>query len=108
MRTCIHRSGKTPKEFAPGRGCRRKADARGDALDGDLRNAEPTDILHVRRMGTSGYLTTETQKVGMLAGLGSDYALALTARRVRSGRSSLREVSVRQGLATLVERPSRY
>jgi AAA domain, putative AbiEii toxin, Type IV TA system len=39
-----------------------------------LRNAEPTDILHVRRGQGSGYLTTETQKVGMLAGLGSDYA----------------------------------
>jgi predicted ATPase len=39
-----------------------------------LRNAEPKDILHVRRGHGSGYLTTETQKVGMLAGLGSDYA----------------------------------
>lgn len=39
-----------------------------------LRNAEPADILHVRRGGGSSYLTTDTQKVGMLAGLGSDYA----------------------------------
>jgi hypothetical protein len=38
-----------------------------------LRNAEPRDILHVRRNG-SGYLLREDQKVGMLAGLGSDYA----------------------------------
>jgi hypothetical protein len=39
-----------------------------------LRNAEPKDILHVRRGQESGYLSTETQKVGMLAGLGSEYA----------------------------------
>jgi hypothetical protein len=39
-----------------------------------LRNAAPNDILHVRHGHGSRYLTTETQKVGMLAGLGSDYA----------------------------------
>ena len=39
-----------------------------------LRNAEPTDILHVRHGTGSGYLSREAQKVGMLAGLGSDYA----------------------------------
>jgi predicted ATPase len=39
-----------------------------------LRNAEPADILHIRSRGGSGYLTAESQKVGMLAGLGSDYA----------------------------------
>lgn len=39
-----------------------------------LRNAEPSDILHLRRGSGSGYLSCEAQKVGMLAGLGSDYA----------------------------------
>ena len=38
-----------------------------------LRNAEPSIILHVRD-GKGGYLTEEHQKVGLLAGLGSDYA----------------------------------
>jgi predicted ATPase len=40
-----------------------------------LRNADPSDILHVRSGGKGGrYLTEESQKVGLLAGLGSDYA----------------------------------
>jgi predicted ATPase len=40
-----------------------------------LRNAEPTDILHVRAGGKGGrYLFEERQKVGLLAGMGSDYA----------------------------------
>ena len=40
-----------------------------------LRNAEPADILHIRSGGNGGrYLVEERQKVGLLAGLGSDYA----------------------------------
>jgi predicted ATPase len=40
-----------------------------------LRNAEPADILHIRSGGQGGrYLVKESQKVGLLAGLGSDYA----------------------------------
>ena len=40
-----------------------------------LRNAEPSDILHVHGGGRGGkYLREESQKVGLLAGLGSDYA----------------------------------
>jgi predicted ATPase len=40
-----------------------------------LRNAEPTEILHIRGGGKGGkYLQEESQKVGLLAGLGSDYA----------------------------------
>lgn len=40
-----------------------------------LRNAEPADILHVRAGGKGGrYLFEERQKVGLLAGMGSDYA----------------------------------
>lgn len=40
-----------------------------------LRNAEPSDILHVHGGGKGGkYLREEGQKVGLLAGLGSDYA----------------------------------
>lgn len=40
-----------------------------------LRNAEPSDILHIRSGGRGGrYLVEESQKVGLLAGLGSDYA----------------------------------
>lgn len=38
-----------------------------------LRNAEPSDILNVRR-NSGGYLYKESQKVGMLAGMGTDYA----------------------------------
>jgi hypothetical protein len=38
-----------------------------------LRNAEPPDILHIRGHGGK-YLVEEKQKVGLLAGLGSDYA----------------------------------
>jgi predicted ATPase len=38
-----------------------------------LRNAEPADILSIRRKGGK-YLVEEKQKVGLLAGLGSDYA----------------------------------
>lgn len=43
-----------------------------------LRNAEPSDILHVRD-GKGRYLTKEHQKVGLLAGLGSDYAPRIDA-----------------------------
>ena len=40
-----------------------------------LRNAEPAVILHIRAGGQgSGYLVAESQKVGLLAGLGSEYA----------------------------------
>jgi predicted ATPase len=38
-----------------------------------LRNAEPTDILNIQRKGGK-YLVEERQKVGLLAGLGSEYA----------------------------------
>jgi predicted ATPase len=38
-----------------------------------LRNAEPSDILQVRD-GRGKYLVEEKQKVGLLAGLGSEYA----------------------------------
>jgi predicted ATPase len=43
-----------------------------------LRNAEPQDILHVRDGGGT-YLTEEHQKVGLLAGLGSEYAPRIDA-----------------------------
>ena len=43
-----------------------------------LRNAEPSAILHVRD-GKGRYLTEEHQKVGLLAGLGSDYAPRIDA-----------------------------
>jgi predicted ATPase len=40
-----------------------------------LRNAEPSDILHILGGGRGGkYLREEAQKIGLLAGLGSDYA----------------------------------
>ena len=40
-----------------------------------LRNAEPADILHIRSGGQGGrYLVEESQKIGLLAGLGSEYA----------------------------------
>lgn len=39
-----------------------------------LRDAEPADILQVRSSKGSRYLVDESQKVGLLAGLGSDYA----------------------------------
>jgi hypothetical protein len=39
-----------------------------------LRNAAPSDILHIRSGKDSRYLVEEHQKVGLLAGLGSDYA----------------------------------
>jgi predicted ATPase len=40
-----------------------------------LRNAEPSDILHIRTGGQGGrYLVEESQKIGLLAGLGSEYA----------------------------------
>lgn len=40
-----------------------------------LRNADPSDILHIQSGGNGGrYLVEEIQKVGLLAGLGSDYA----------------------------------
>ena len=38
-----------------------------------LRNADPQDILHVRK-GGGGYLEKDSQKVGMLEGMGTDYA----------------------------------
>jgi predicted ATPase len=39
-----------------------------------LRNAEPTEILHARGSNGGRYLREESQKVGLLAGLGSEYA----------------------------------
>jgi predicted ATPase len=39
-----------------------------------LRNAEPTDILQIQSGKGGRYLREEHQKVGLLAGLGSDYA----------------------------------
>jgi len=39
-----------------------------------LRSADPEDIFHVRSAKKSGYLREESQKVGLLAGMGSDYA----------------------------------
>jgi energy-coupling factor transporter ATP-binding protein EcfA2 len=61
-----------------------------------LRNAEPSDILHVRSGGKGGrYLVDESQKVGLLAGLGSEYAprvdLAKRTKRLLfvEGRSDL-------------------
>jgi hypothetical protein len=42
---------------------------------GNLLNAEPSDILHIRSGAHGGrYLVEESQKVGLLAGPGSDYA----------------------------------
>jgi len=77
-----------------------------------LRNAEPSDILHVRTGGGSGYLSKESQKVGMLAGLGSDYAprvdRAKRTKRVlfvegRSDLAVLRVLAERLGLAWPME-----
>lgn len=50
-----------------------------------LRSAAPQDILHVRSGGRGGkYLHEESQKVGLLAGLGSDYAPRIDrAKRTR-------------------------
>jgi predicted ATPase len=39
-----------------------------------LRSAEPPDILQVRGTRGARYLTEDKQKIGLLAGLGSDYA----------------------------------
>lgn len=39
-----------------------------------IRNAEPADILHIRSGRGGSYLQEDAQKVGLLAGLGSDYA----------------------------------
>jgi predicted ATPase len=62
-----------------------------------LRNAEPSDILHLRGGGRSSrYLIEEGQKVAMLAGLGSDYAPRIDrAKRTKhilfvEGRSDIR------------------
>jgi len=56
-----------------------KSDARKQVLIAThstelLRNAEPSDILQIRSGQGGRYLTVEHQKVGLLAGLGSDYA----------------------------------
>ncbi len=70
-----------------------------------LRNAEPSDILHIRSGGRGGrYLVEEGQKIGLLAGLGSEYAPRVDrAKRTRrvlfvEGRSDL------EILKTLAER----
>ncbi|MDP1846262.1 MAG: AAA family ATPase [Solirubrobacteraceae bacterium] len=39
-----------------------------------LRNAPPSDIFELRTSGRGRYLAEDVQKVGLLAGLGSDYA----------------------------------
>jgi predicted ATPase len=60
-----------------------------------LRNADPADILHVRGAEGGRYLREEHQKVGLLAGLGSEYAPRLDrAKKTRrllfvEGRSDL-------------------
>ncbi len=64
-----------------------------------LRNADPHDILHVRR-GGGGYLEKDSQKVGMLAGMGTDYAPrvdgAKKSKRILfvEGRSDLRILKI--------------
>lgn len=70
-----------------------------------LRNAEPTDILNVQRKGGK-YLVEEKQKVGLLAGLGSDYAPRVDrAKRTKhvlfvEGRS---DIPVLKALAEVLE-----
>jgi predicted ATPase len=68
-----------------------------------LRNAEPSDILRVRR-GGGAYLREESQKVGMLAGMGTDYA-----PRVDNAKRTKRILFVegRSDLAILKELASR-
>lgn len=70
-----------------------------------LRNAEPSDILHIHSGGRGGrYLVDESQKVGLLVGLGSEYAPRVDrAKRTKrvlflEGRSDL------QILKTLADR----
>jgi predicted ATPase len=68
-----------------------------------LRNAEPFDILNVQRQGGK-YLVEEKQKVGLLAGLGSDYAPRVDrAKRTKhilfvEGRSDLPVLKILAGL----------
>jgi hypothetical protein len=70
-----------------------------------LRHAEPTDIFQVRK-GGGGYLKEEKQKVGLLAGLGTDYAPRVDkAKRTKrilfvEGRSDLAVLKV---LAEILE-----
>lgn len=70
-----------------------------------LRNAKAADILHVRN-GSGKYLVEEKQKVGLLAGLGSDYApridRAKKTKRILfvEGRSDL---AVLKALANVLE-----
>ncbi len=70
-----------------------------------LRNAEPADILQVRSAGGK-YLVEEKQKVGLLAGLGSEYAPRVDrAKRTKrllflEGRSDLAVLKV---LATTLD-----
>jgi predicted ATPase len=66
-----------------------------------LRNADPTDILHIRSGGKGGrYLAEERQKVALLAGLGSDYAPRVDrAKRTKrilfvEGRSDLKVLKI--------------
>jgi predicted ATPase len=78
-----------------------------------LRNAEPVDILHIRSSGKgSGYLTEERQKVGLLAGLGSDYAPRVDkAKRTKrilfvEGRSDLEILKILAGKLDIEWPPS--
>lgn len=70
-----------------------------------LRNAEPSDILNIQRQGGK-YLVEEKQKVGLLEGLGSDYAPRVDrAKRTKhilfvEGRSDL---PVLKALANLLQ-----
>jgi predicted ATPase len=74
-----------------------------------LRNAEPRDILHIRSGGEGAkYLQEESQKVGLLVGLGSDYAPRIDrAKRTKrilfvEGRTDL---PILQTLAQTLELP---
>lgn len=46
-----------------------------------LRNARPSSILHVRGASGGKYLSLDSQKIGLLAGIGSDYAPRLDKLR---------------------------
>jgi predicted ATPase len=73
-----------------------------------LRNGDPEDILEIRRDGSGRYLSEEHHKVGLLAGLGSDYAPRID--RVRRTKRLLfvegpSDVPILQALATTLQRP---
>jgi hypothetical protein len=73
-----------------------------------LRNGDPEDILEIRRDGSGRYLSEEHHKVGLLAGLGSDYAPRID--RVRRTKRLLfvegpSDVPILQALATTLRRP---